>query len=226
MRGTHEHRIDQVCMGGPDKPGHDGSMVKSLKSSARSHGFRHEFGVDFVQAFGEGVEEGVDLLVGNDQGRADGDHVADCAQDHAFEHAIVPDIDGVFRRARHLVARFDARRDDIVAVEAARARLGNAAKNTLIGAAAAEMARQCRADLRAKRLVGQRQPLPAGTLGLRGRDDAVVIAGEAMSDQVLTVPPTVVGLGHEQPVPIFQQLAGDHPPGRDDVRAIPASTTS
>jgi hypothetical protein len=24
MRGTHAHRIDQVFMGGPDKPGHDG----------------------------------------------------------------------------------------------------------------------------------------------------------------------------------------------------------
>ncbi len=31
----------------------------------------------------------------------------------------------------------------------------------------------------------------------------------ALSDQMLTAPPIVVGLGHEQPVPIFQQLAGD-----------------
>jgi hypothetical protein len=103
---------------------------------------------------------------------------------------------------------------------------GRASPEPLDRAVAGLPDQRCRADLRAKRLVGQRQPLPAGTLGLRGRDDAVVIAGEAMSDQVLTVPPTVVGLGHEQPVPIFQQLAGDHPPGRDDVRAIPASTTS
>ena len=29
-------------------------------------------------------------------------------------------------------------------------------------------------------------------------------------------------LGHEQPVPIFQQLARGHPSGRDDVRQIPA----
>ena len=32
------------------------------------------------------------------------------AQDDAFELAVMPDIDGVFRRARHLVARLDARR--------------------------------------------------------------------------------------------------------------------
>ena len=29
-------------------------------------------------------------------------------------------------------------------------------------------------------------------------------------------------LGHEQPVPIFQQLAGGHPSGRDDVSEAPA----
>ena len=28
--------------------------------------------------------------------------------------------------------------------------------------------------------------------------------------------------GHEQPIPIFQQLAGSDPSGRDDVRAVPA----
>src|SRR6202042_1375406 len=28
--------------------------------------------------------------------------------------------------------------------------------------------------------------------------------------------------GHEQPVPVFQQLAGSDPSGRDDVRAVPA----
>ena len=39
----------------------------------------------------------------------------------------------------------------------------------------------------------------------------------ALSDQMLTAPPTEVGLGQEQPVPVFQQLAGDRPPGRDDV---------
>src|SRR5208283_1479970 len=48
---------------------------------------------------------------------------------------------------------------------------------------------------------------------------------EALSDQMLAAPLTVVGLGHEQSVPIFQQLAGGHPSGRDDVREIPAVAT-
>ena len=34
--------------------------------------------------------------------------------------------------------------------------------------------------------------------------------------------PAVLASAHEQSVPIFQQLAGGHPPGRDDVRAISA----
>ena len=32
----------------------------------------------------------------------------------------------------------------------------------------------------------------------------------ALSDQMLAMPVAVVGLGHEQSVPIFQQLAGGH----------------
>jgi hypothetical protein len=40
----------------------------------------------------------------------------------------------------------------------------------------------------------------------------------ALSAQMLTAPPTVVGLGQDRPVPIFQRLVGDRPPGRDDVR--------
>jgi len=31
MRGTHEHRMDQVCMGGPDEPGHDGEGGRALE---------------------------------------------------------------------------------------------------------------------------------------------------------------------------------------------------
>ena len=37
----------------------------------------------------------------------------------------------------------------------------------------------------------------------------------AVSDQTLAGPLRVVGLDHEQPVPIFQRLAGGHPPGCD-----------
>src|SRR5208283_1186120 len=48
---------------------------------------------------------------------------------------------------------------------------------------------------------------------------------KALSDEMLAALVTVVGLGHEQPVPIFQQLTGGHPPGCDDVREIPAVAT-
>ena len=40
---------------------------------------------------------------------------------------------------------------------------------------------------------------------------------------MLAAPLTVVGLGHEQSVPILQQLAGGHPSCRDDVREHPLS---
>ena len=61
------------------------------------------------------------------------------------------DVDGVFRRSRHLVARLDARRQDIVAVEAAGAGVRHGAEDAVIGAAAAEMSRQRRADFLARR---------------------------------------------------------------------------
>ena len=50
------------------------------------------------------------------------------AQDRAFELAVMPDVDGVFGRARHLVARLDARRLGIAAVELAGAGGGDGAK--------------------------------------------------------------------------------------------------
>src|SRR5277367_5298624 len=43
-----------------------------------------------------------------------------------------------------------------------------------------------------------------------------------MSDQMLAVPWAMLGSSYEEPVPIFQQLAGGHPSGGDDVREIPA----
>ena len=44
----------------------------------------------------------------------------------------------------------------------------------------------------------------------------------APSEQTLGPRAAVLVLGHEQPVPIFQQLARGHPSGGDDVRAISA----
>src|ERR1700684_2613573 len=44
----------------------------------------------------------------------------------------------------------------------------------------------------------------------------------AMSDKEPAVRLAVIASDHEQPVPIFQQLAGGHPSGRDDVREISA----
>ncbi len=61
-------------------------------------------------------------------------------QDDAFQLSVMTDIDGVFRKPRHLLPRFDAWRDDIVAVKAAGAGLGHRAEDAVIGAAAAQMA--------------------------------------------------------------------------------------
>jgi hypothetical protein len=47
-------------------------------------------------------------------------------------------------------------------------------------------------------------------------------AARALSEQTLGPRAAVLVLGHEQPVPILQQLARSHPSGRDDVRQIPA----
>jgi len=57
------------------------------------------------------------------------------AQDDAFELPVMMNVDGIFRGPRHLRARLDARRDDIVAVKVARAGLGDGAEDAVIGAA-------------------------------------------------------------------------------------------
>jgi hypothetical protein len=44
----------------------------------------------------------------------------------------------------------------------------------------------------------------------------------ALSEQFIAPSSAVLASRHEQPVPVFQQLARGHPPGRDDVREIPA----
>ena len=44
----------------------------------------------------------------------------------------------------------------------------------------------------------------------------------ALSDKKRTGPRVVIASRDEQPVQIFQQFTGGHPPGRNDVRAIPA----
>ena len=43
----------------------------------------------------------------------------------------------------------------------------------------------------------------------------------ALSEQTLGPRAAVLVLGHEQPVPIFQQLAGGHPSGRDEYVRYP-----
>src|SRR5271163_1544458 len=44
----------------------------------------------------------------------------------------------------------------------------------------------------------------------------------AVSDKKRTSPRVVVALRDEEPIQIFQQFAGGHPSGRDDVREIPS----
>jgi DDE domain len=48
------------------------------------------------------------------------------------------------------------------------------------------------------------------------------LVGRALSDEFWAAV-RCDSLGHDQPVPIFQQLARGHPSGRDDVREIPLS---
>ena len=64
------------------------------------------------------------------------------AEDDAFQLSVMTDIDGKFCKPGHFLPRLEARRDEVVAVEAARARLGHGAENAVIGAAAAQMPRQ------------------------------------------------------------------------------------
>ena len=47
-------------------------------------------------------------------------------------------------------------------------------------------------------------------------------AESALSDQFFRSSLAVVASGHEQPVPLFQQLARDNPSGGADVREVPA----
>jgi hypothetical protein len=41
MRGTHEHRIDQVFMGGPNKSGHDGEIPGSAALPVDADAINH-----------------------------------------------------------------------------------------------------------------------------------------------------------------------------------------
>jgi ubiquinone/menaquinone biosynthesis C-methylase UbiE len=50
---------------------------------------------------------------------------------------------------------------------------------------------------------------------------ATIRTSRAVSDKKRTSPRVVVALRDEEPIQIFQQLAGGHPSGRDDVRAVP-----
>ena len=61
------------------------------------------------------------------------------AEDDAFQLSVMVDIDRIFRGPCHLLARFDAGRDDILAVKMAFARLGHRAEDAVISAAAARM---------------------------------------------------------------------------------------
>ena len=105
------------------------------------------------------------------------------AQDHAFELAVMMNVDGIFRRSRHLVARFHARRQDIVAVEAAGAGVRHRTEDAVIGAAAAEMARQRRTDFLARRHSRSLCRAP-GIVKRRGLDDEARCAEAALQGVV------------------------------------------
>jgi len=73
------------------------------------------------------------------------------AQDDAFLLSVVADIDGVSGGPGDLGARLDPRRAGFVAVELAGAGRRHRVENAVIGAAAAQMSRQRRADFLARR---------------------------------------------------------------------------
>src|SRR2546430_6515447 len=93
------------------------------------------------------------------------------------------DIDGKFCKPRHLVARLDAGRSEAVAVEAAAARIGHGAENPVIGAAAAQMTRQRRADLFARRY--RRSPGGAPIVVKRSGPDDKARRAEAALQRVV-----------------------------------------
>jgi hypothetical protein len=69
-----------------------------------------------------------------------------------------------------------------------------------------------------------RQEQEVGTCGSNGRPRRLsFVAAEGGVRANSRAVPTVLASAHEQSIPIFQQLARGHPPGRDDVRAIPWS---
>ena len=76
--------------------------------------------------------------------------------------------------------------------------------------------------------VGAVMSVEASRLARNGRDWHTLlefcglVGTMAVSDKKRTGPRVVVASQDEQPVQIFQQFTGGHPPGRDDVRAIPA----
>jgi len=78
------------------------------------------------------------------------------------------------------------------------------------------------ADEEARRACREREDLTGERRSIVNKIDGILATLGALSDLTLAASLAVVGSGHEQPVPIFQQLARGHPSGRDDVRAIPA----
>jgi hypothetical protein len=90
----------------------------------------------------------------------------------AFQLPLMRDVDRVFRSSRYLVARLDTGRDDVVAVEAAGARLGDGAENAVIGAATAQMAGQRRAELLARGCCRSGGCAPLVVKGCRLDDEA------------------------------------------------------
>ena len=73
------------------------------------------------------------------------------AQHQTFELPLVAHVERIDRGAGHLLPRFDARRAFRVPVMLARARLRDRAEDIVIGAASAEVARERRGDLLARR---------------------------------------------------------------------------
>ena len=124
--------------------------------------------------------------------------------DQAFELTFMADIDGIFRGPRHLVAGLDPRRDSFIAVEAAATGLSHRAQNIVIGAAAAEVARQRRADLLARGNGGAFRVAPS------------VVKGDCLDHEARRAEAALQGVErHERPLYRMQRCPANSLDGRD-----------
>ena len=124
--------------------------------------------------------------------------------DQALELTIVTDIDRIFRFSRHLVTGLDAGRQILCAIKATAAGFPYCAQDIVIGAAAAEMTRQGRAGLFARRN------------GIAFGLSPIVVKGRGLDNEARRAEATLQGIQrHERPLHRMQPCTADPLDGGD-----------